>query len=143
MWLAVIMVETRSQQAMRSAYALVQEATAAGPDVARIYGGLCHDFPVMVLQLGLLTSVAYAEAKSHAAGARGSAYALLLRHIKTTIGCPSDDVLGPWLSQPARSTADLMRYTQQTLLIMSYLKRFAASVLGVTGGVDEPSGAEA
>lgn len=136
------MVETRSQQAMRSAYALVQEAKAAGPDVARIYGGLCHDFPVMVLQLGLLTSVAYAEAKSRAAGDRGSAYALLLRHIKSTIGCPGDS-MGGWLSQPARSTADLMRYTQQTLLIMSYLKRFAASVLGVTGGVDEPSGADA
>lgn len=58
------MPQTRSQKDMQRALELVSSLERADPEVKRIYGGLCHSFPVMVMQSGLCQAVAFSADKA-------------------------------------------------------------------------------
>lgn len=136
-------LETWSQRSLRLALELVRSLEGEEPEVKEIYGALCHSFPVMVRQCGLVQALAFAAGKA-ALGeeggrggeeasrerARARAYRLLLDHVGRVLG----------VEDPVQSVAqgDALLYMGQTRRVLgtwAYLKRFAASVLGVHTGV--------
>jgi CRISPR-associated protein Cmr5 len=113
-------------------------------DTARkIYGGLCHDFPILTRTCGLCQAVAFSADKAQSdEQARAEAHQLLLRHIGAILGVPTDGKGGandPLLKAIMEADAlQYMLYTRQVLHAWVYFKRFAVSVLGVkTGGSDQ------
>lgn len=57
-------LETRSQRSLRLALELVRSLEGEEPEVKEIYGALCHSFPVMVRQCGLVQALAFAAGKA-------------------------------------------------------------------------------
>lgn len=107
-----------------------------GPDVGRIYGGLCHKLPILVRQDGLAQAVAFIEDKAGGIEAnpndRQQAYRRLRAHIGQTI-----DVQGQLVNLVR--TAELPRYMRDTRAILEawiFYKRFAVSILKVEQGQD-------
>jgi len=124
-------LHTKSQADMELALRCVQDVgcnTEMGDGTRRIYGGLCHSFPVMVRSCGLCQALAFSEAKaSDKANERGKAHAFLLMHVKQIAGVDGD------LLDAVRKadTVEYMLYTRRVLSAWIYFKRFAESVLGV------------
>lgn len=126
-------LETRAQADMKKALELVSSLEGENEEVKNIYGGLCHNFPILVRQSGLCQALAFSKHKAAGDGNRAKAHQKLLEHVAAILG--QNDVLG------AVQGADAIGYMHQTRRVLSawvYFKRFAASVLGVhTGGQDE------
>lgn len=137
------MKTTRAQQSMRQAMELVGQVAEQDKKVQEIYGGLCHDFPILVRMCGLCQAVAFSVDKAQSDDkARAKAHQLLLCHIGAILGIQTDDERGkddPLLK--AIMEADVpkyMLYTRQILHAWVYFKRFAVSLLGVkTGGAKQ------
>jgi CRISPR-associated protein Cmr5 len=137
------MVQTRAQQAMQQALKLVQTVAGKPDKVKEIYGGLCHDFPILVRTCGLCQAIAFSADKAQSdEKARAEAHQLLLQHVGEILGVRTQGKGGA--DDPLLKTiiqADAMRYmlyTRQLLHAWVYFKRFAVSILGVkTGGADK------
>lgn len=128
---------TRQQRYLSDALGAVQAIAAATEEASprrRIYGGLCHAFPVLVLTNGLCQTMAFIEAK--AAGPPGpqrDAYRDLKHNVIAVLGS-GPDPLDVVRQAPLR---DYMRHTRMVLEAWVYYKRFAVSELGVGAGDDE------
>lgn len=138
-------VQTRSQQQMKLALELVQEVARQYPDkdnlVRKIYGGLCHNFPILVRSCGLCQAVAFSVDKAGALGSeskddkdRAVAHHLHLQHVANVLGIPADNLLNRLLDAPVD---EYIRYTRDTLSAWVYFKRFARSILKVEPGGDD------
>ncbi|RIH91332.1 CRISPR system Cmr subunit Cmr5 [Meiothermus granaticius NBRC 107808] len=125
---------------MKKALELVSSLEGENEEVKNIYGGLCHNFPILVRQSGLCQALAFSADKAKAKErpskeekARSKAHQLLLKHV--------GEILGVKNPLEAVQQTDAIGYMHQTRRVLStwvYFKRFAASVLGVhTGGRDE------
>ncbi|GIW35739.1 type III-B CRISPR module-associated protein Cmr5 [Meiothermus sp.] len=126
------MSQTRSQKDMQQALELVSSLERADPEVKRIYGGLCHSFPVMVLQSGLCQAVAFSADKASGDGKRAQAHQHLLEHLGEMLG-----VRGKLLEALQSAPTPLyMHHTRRVLEAWVYFKRFAVSVLEVQAGED-------
>lgn len=123
---------TRRQRYLHQALQNIEDIAQENQERQRIYGGLCHAFPVMVRTNGLCQTLAFIEGKAELAAvdptSRAAAYWCLRRHIATTLDVDPDDLLRN--VQRAQLTT-YMRYTRMLLEAWVYYKRFAVSVLGV------------
>lgn len=124
------MLQTRSQKDLQRALELVSSLERADPELKRIYGGLCHSFPVMVMQSGLCQAVAFSADKASAEGARAQAHKKLLEHVGAILELEGD-LLGHLQSVSALT---YMHHTRRVLEAWVYFKRFAVSVLKVQAG---------
>jgi CRISPR-associated protein Cmr5 len=124
---------TRAQSDMKKALELVSGLEGEAEKVKNIYGGLCHNFPILVRQSGLCQALAFSADKAQGDGDRARAHQKLLEHVAKILGTNN--------ALQAVQQADAigyMHYTRRVLSAWVYFKRFSASVLGVhTGGRDE------
>lgn len=122
-------IQTRSQQDLRLAEKLVSEVETQGGETARIYGGLCHSFPVLVRTCGLCQALAFSQDKSSGGdGPLHRAHRLLLQHVAAIMGLQSKDPLG------RVRDGDALQYlydTRRVLTTWIFFKRFAVSILRV------------
>src|SRR5437762_2551019 len=109
---------TKAQRLMVLAEGLVTEVAQGGhPDSAvKIYGGLCHSFPVLMRTCGLCQALAFSADKSTAGGGqpgpRPTAHALLLRHVARVLGQADGN---PLAAVRTASTTEYMLQTRQVL----------------------------
>ena len=124
---------THAQTDMLLAEQLVTEAAELGEKGAPIYGGLCHSFPVLVRTCGLCQALAFHKAKASSGSPdRAAAHGRLLAHIGRILGA-GDDPLHAVRNAPA---AEYMLHTRRVLAAWIYFKRFAESILNVSGAGD-------
>ena len=134
------MTRTESQRAMQQALELVRQVSEENDEVKKIYGGLCHDFPILTRTCGLCQAIAFSADKAQSDdSARARAHQLLLKHIGQILGVPTNGTGGaddPLLKHIAEAEAmEYMLCTRKVLYAWVYFKRFAVSILGVeTGG---------
>lgn len=126
------MIQTRSQKDMKLALELVSGLERADSEVKKIYGGLCHNFPVMVMQSGLCQAVAFSSDKASGEGNRAKAHKKLLEHVGAILEVKGE-LLQALQSAP---TLTYMHHTRRVLDSWVYFKRFAKSVLKVEPGDD-------
>lgn len=112
-------IQTRSQRDMKTAAERVN--TIKGKSWAKIYGGLCHSFPVLVHTIGLAQALAFHQSKAAGEGDRAQAHQQLLDDVKTVIGTGFDPASAP--------LTEYLRATRQVLAAWVFFKRFAVSVL--------------
>lgn len=95
-------MKTRAQQDLELAARLVSKIAEDYKEeehpVRKLYGGLCHSFPVMVRTCGLCQAVAFSEDKKTKTGDKESdrniAHRLLLQHVAELIGVkPAEDLI--------------------------------------------------
>jgi CRISPR-associated protein Cmr5 len=129
-------MKTRSQEELEQAARLVGEVKERSLDVQKIYGGLCHSFPILVIQCGLAQAVAFHQSKeSGGQGDRPMAHGLLLTHIANVLEVPA----GELDTHLGNNNMDLTGYINATRRILSawvFFKRFAVSILDVQTGED-------
>lgn len=135
-------IETLSQlyfgRALDDVQAVLRENN---PGMQKIYGGLCHKFPILVLTCGLCQAVAFVESKTVGIDAdRVQAYKLLRKHVAALLDLPLAE-----LQENVRDSSlnDYMRYTRRIRQAWVYYKRFAVSLLKVESGaaVEQDGGA--
>ena len=133
-------MKTRTQTDMEMAARLVDEvAKTQDAETRKIFGGLCHSFPIMVRTCGLCQAVAFSEDKATVstgtAKPRQKAHKLLLEHVAVLLNGPNQQ-LSP--ADRARG-ATVSEYMHDTLRILSawvFWKRFAVSILKVQSAKD-------
>jgi CRISPR-associated protein Cmr5 len=121
---------TRSQEDLLLAERLVTEAAALKGDGYRIYGGLCHSFPVLVQTCGLCQALAFHQSKAAGEGDRAKAHSMLLKHVGVLLHTDGD-VLA---AVRGASVTEYMLRTLRVLAAWIYFKRFAVSVQQVGRG---------
>lgn len=120
-------MQTRAQKDMLLAERLVTEASNGDERVYKIYGGLCHNFPVLVRTCGLCQALAFHKAKAANGDDRARAHQMLLKHVGTLLGEPD-----PLDAVRRAETTDYMLHTRRALAAWIYFKRFAESILNVS-----------
>ncbi len=139
-----MMDKTKSQKDLIFAEECVSKVDADYPDkdnkTRKIYGGLCHNFPVMVMTCGLCQAVAFSLSKAVNGKDRGKAHALLLAHVAGLIDKP--DAKPEQLIELIQEadTMTYLLYTRRVLSAWVYFKRFAVSILKVDAGQDNDKG---
>jgi len=136
--------KTRAQKDLILADKLVTEVAQKDGSVQKIYGGLCHSFPVLVRTCGLCQALAFSEAKSKAGedAGRKEAHALLLRHVAGILGM-QEAATNESPALEAVRDAGVTEYMLQTRRVLSawiYFKRFAESRLKVASAQDSQEG---
>lgn len=127
-------VQTRSQRDYAQAIALVTAVKGEDPKVQKIYGGLCHTFPIMVRTAGLAQTAAFHEAKANGNDAhRVRAHTLILTHMAAVLG---EDSLPEYARAATTTTYDYMVATQRVLTAAVFFKNLAVSLLKVLTGSD-------
>lgn len=127
------MIQTRAQQDLILAEQLVSEVERERDEVRRIYGGLCHSFPVLVRTCGLCQALAFSKDKAavqdgQVPSDRNKAHMLLLRHVGRVLGSSDDD---PMETVRKVDVVQYMLCTRRILSAWAYFKRFAVSILCV------------
>jgi CRISPR-associated protein Cmr5 len=130
---------TRAQRDLVMAERLITEVTGKDREVQKIYGRLCHSFPVLVRTCGLCQALAFSEDKATPSNGeetpRNKAHRLLLRHVAEILGVKS--------ALKAVRSAEAAEYMLQTRIVLGawiYFKRFAVSILNVDSAQDESGG---
>lgn len=121
-------MKTRAQSDMERAATLVGKVSEESTGIQKIYGGLCHSFPILVRQCGLCQALAFSQAKAAGEGERARAHATLLKHVQEILGADVNICEG-----------DTLTYMEQTRRVLSawiYFKRFAVSLLKVESAQD-------
>jgi len=136
------MMQTRAQRDLILAEELVSEVERERDEVRRIYGGLCHSFPVLVRSCGLCQALAFSKDKETASGGHDSsdhsrAHHLLLRHVGRLLAVSEDD---PLKAVREAGVVEYMLHTRRILSAWVYFKRFAVSILKVAGAGREDGG---
>lgn len=125
---------TRSQRYLILAEDLVTQVATAHPEGSeerKIYGGLCHNFPILVRTGGLCQALAFSASKAGGDTPRKRAHQFLLDHVAAILEVQNGDPLTAVRRAP---TARYMRDTRQVLQAWIYFKRFAVSILKVDDG---------
>lgn len=125
---------TRSQQMMAQAIENVKSIKDQ-PQTAKIYGRLCHKFPVLVRTCGLCQAIAFIESKRTSSDKdkdRQAAHTYLTNHVKSVLNEQGFTIE----SDPSEAIAKwpMMEYALATRTVLGawiYYKRFAESILGV------------
>lgn len=102
------------------------EIVASKPEenVRKIYGGLCHEFPVMVRTCGLCQAVAFSLDKAQS----NEAHSLLLDDLSAVLGVARNQL--PTHIEGMKTT-EYMLATRKVLSAWLFFKRFAVSILRV------------
>lgn len=130
---------TRNQELMAQAIKNVKNVLAQPEGARKIYGGLCHKFPVLVRTCGLCQAVAFIESKRKD-GERGIAHQKLTEHVSSVLSANDFTVnADPSESIACLSVRDYTRATRILLSAWIYYKRFAESILGVEAADQEVS----
>ena len=124
---------TRQQRMMRNAIDHVNNVAGQTRDVQKKYGGLCHNFPIMIRQCGLCQSVAFLASKGE------DPHRLILNHAQEQLGLgqPNGQFLTP--AEFAQcvacwGTSEYALKTRLTLQAFTFYKRLAESILDVKAG---------
>ena len=140
------MIRALSQADMELAHQCIQEVETRfpnDPQGRKVYGGLCHSFPILVRTCGLCQALAFHEDKAtEASKPRGQAHGLLLDHIARLLGIEGRQALLRHVREDSGIT-DYMRDTRRVLAAWIYWKRFAVSILKVKDARDAEDGADA
>lgn len=128
-------MRTRSQEDLERASWLVHTVATVHPEtskVRKIYGGLCHTFPILVMQCGLAQAVAFHEEKASVPlgttpKPQHTAHQLLLEHYHAVL--ENSDLTQLSLTQ-------YIYATRRVLAAWVFFKRFAVSILKVKAGED-------
>ena len=124
---------TRQQRYLSDALKRIQSMDRTRAS-AKIYGGLCHTFPILLRTNGLCQTLAFVEDKASGSGDRAAAYKLLRAHAAATL----DLTDGELIRRISKAGAEeYLRYTRILLDAWVYYKRFAVSILGVESGGGE------
>jgi CRISPR-associated protein Cmr5 len=131
---------TREQQLLQQALTDTQAVKKEEKEKAtRIYGGLCHSFPVLVRSAGLCQALAFAESKKTSGEKpRQRAYTRLLAHAQAVLSMTGLLAEGETALDAVRKY-ELDKYALATRLYLQasvFYKRFAVSVLGVESAAD-------
>jgi CRISPR-associated protein (Cas_Cmr5). len=99
---------------------------------AKIYGGLCHSFPVLVKTAGLAQALEYHRSKASSESAengsdRHQAHARLVADVRALL---------PDFNAETASLSEYMRATRRVLAAWVFYKRFAVSMLKAEGAND-------
>jgi CRISPR-associated protein Cmr5 len=117
---------TRSQRDMKLAAEKIA-ADIVSKDFAMEYKGLCHQFPVFVLQCGLAQAVAFSEAKAQGDNSKiKQAHARLLEHLGAVHGKSREEFVRAVREAPV---GEYMRLTRRTLDAAIFFKRFAEALI--------------
>lgn len=125
------MMQTQAQRDLILAEQLVSDVEREQEEVRKIYGGLCHSFPVLVRTCGLCQALAFSKEKETASDKEGpsnrnTAHRLLLRHVAAVL-----DAQDPFELVRKVDVVEYMRNTHRILSAWIYFKRFAVSILKV------------
>ena len=123
------MGKTKSQEDLILAEKCVSEVDGKEAGVKKTYGGLCHNFPVMMMTCGLCQAVAFSLSKAKDnKSEREQAHTLLLEHVAKLIDAKKETLLETIRSA---DTMTYLLYTRRVLSAWVYFKRFAVSILKV------------
>lgn len=126
-------MQSRSQRDLMLAEKCVSELENGG-DAAKIYGGLCHEFPILVQNAGLCQAMAFHAAKAAGEGARAQAHSKLLEHIARILEVDKAELLEKVRNAETR---EYFAFTRRVLSTFVFFKRFAVSILRVEAGERE------
>lgn len=122
-------MKSREQQFAAAIYPQVKTILDENNDVEqKKYGAMAHKLPILIRSAGLAQAVAFVQSRG-----QGSQKALLA-DLAQVVKDESSDAF----AQRCRDAelADYMALTEQTLLALSWYKRFAQSVLKVDASED-------
>ena len=125
---------TRQQRDLTAALENVSQLVGDDKETRRIYGGLCHSFPILIRTNGLCQTLAFVHEKKSGGDNRARAYQRLWAHVADTIGQNEETLLNHVRSVP---TTRYLHDTRRLLDAWVYYKRFAAAILGVKPGEGE------
>lgn len=128
------MIETLSQQRITLAHDLVN-AKKNRKEEATIYGRLCHRFPMMVMQGGLLTATLFIHSKSTGKDARARAHRAILEDLGRVMRLGDADVVATLTRE--QNALQLMAWTHEVLHTWAMMRRFAVSILKVDSGSED------
>ena len=130
--------QTRSQRDMERAATLVATVVAEEGKTPSVYQGLCHQFPVFVLQCGLAQAVAFCASKAGNDAGIEKAHRLLLDHFATVLGF--EDRMAMVSGVRTASLTEYMRLTRRTLDAAIFFKRFAEALIEDVSEVPHANG---
>ena len=136
MTLRTVTLRTRAQQDMALAARHMKGVQGKPKEAQQIYGGLCHQFPVMVRTVGLAQTLAFHLSKVKADGpdtvkkARETAHRLLLEHVAEVLKLNAEPLQCVTAVQDA-DVSTYMHHTRRVLTAWIYYKRFAVSLLDI------------
>lgn len=134
-------MQTRSQQYSQIVYGHIlelkeaidnaanEEEKSKKEKLAKQYGSLCHNFPLMVLRSGLSQAVAFVWTKSN--NQPDKAQTAFLKHIASLLDIDEDDLSSFQREINGAELMDYQRHTRKVLAASIWYKRFAESLLGV------------
>lgn len=127
------MIETLSQQRIRLAHNLV--SSRLNREEATVYGRLCHRFPMMVMQGGLLAATLFILSKSEGKDPRAKAHQAILSDLARVLRLGDADVVATLTRQ--QDALKLMEWTHEVLHTWAMMRRFAVSILKVESGSED------
>ena len=119
--------QTRSQKDMERAATLVASVVGEDGKTPSVYQGLCHQFPVFVLQCGLAQAVAFSASKEGTDAGIEKAHRLLLDHFAAVLGFADRAAMVAGVR--TASLTEYMRLTRRTLDAAIFFKRFAEALI--------------
>lgn len=124
--------QTRAQRDLTLALECVRAVEKVQNDeMQKIYGGLCHNFPVLVRTAGLCQALAFSEDKrTGEKKSRTRAHELILEHVGEIMRA-SGATRNALETARTADALEYMHYTRRVLEAFVYFKRFAVSVLKV------------
>lgn len=131
-------MQTRAQKDSKRAFEHISQLTLSDTD-AKLYGSICHNFPIMVLRSGLAQAVAFLWIK---ASNDKAAYQVFLKHLSIISGGGEQESYSAL--QERIQQMQLAEYQRTTRIILNasiWYKRFAQSMLNVEAGGVESSDA--
>ena len=123
------MIKSLSQQRIKLAHELV--SAHLGRDEATIYGRLCHRFPMMVMQGGLMSAVLFISSKSTGEDTRPKAHQAILKDIAQVLKHVID------VLAKEKNALKIMAWTHEVLHTWAMMRRFAVSILKVESGSED------
>lgn len=134
-------IQTRAQKDLKLAHQLVTRVMSKEKKVQKIYGGLCHKFPVLVRTCGLCQAVVFSESKAAGGDPLNIAHGLLLDHLSILL--KKDGRADLLIAIRDGDAESYMLATRRILSAWIYFKRFAVSILKVESAQDEDKAEDA
>jgi CRISPR-associated protein, cmr5 family len=128
------MIKSLSQQRIKLAHELV--SAHLGRDEATIYGRLCHRFPMMVMQGGLMSAVLFISSKSTGEDTRPKAHQAILKDIAQVLKLGDKKNVIDVLAKE-KNALKIMAWTHEVLHTWAMMRRFAVSILKVESGSED------
>ncbi len=124
-------MKTRAQYYSQQAYQHISQLNLADPTQEKLYGSICHQFPIMLLRTGLAQSVAFLWVKAESGK---PAYEKFMQHLSSITGVEDENYSE---LQQRIQQMNLDEYRRTTRIILDaciWYKRFAESQLNVQAG---------